>query len=54
MEKAVQEETKENKKMEERVILNIYEKLSNISVELSSVAKNLEVGYGQNKYKAVG
>ena len=45
---------KENKKMEEKIVLNIYEKLSNISVELSSVAKNLEVGYGQNKYKAVG
>jgi hypothetical protein len=33
---------------------NIYEKLSNISSELSAVAKNLEVGYGQSKYKAVG
>lgn len=38
----------------EKIVLNIYEKLSNISIELSSVAKNLEVGYGQNKYKAVG
>lgn len=34
--------------------LNIYEKLSAISVELSTVAKNLEVGVGANKYKAVG
>lgn len=34
--------------------MNIYEKLSAISIELSSVAKNLEVGVGQNKYKAVG
>lgn len=34
--------------------MNIYEKLSAISNELSTVAKNLEVGYGKNKYKAVG
>lgn len=34
--------------------LNIYEKLSLISAELSTVAKNLEVGVGQGKYKAVG
>lgn len=34
--------------------MNIYEKLSSITNELSSVAKNLEVGYGQNKYKATG
>lgn len=34
--------------------MNIYEKLSNITTELSTVAKNLEVGVGQNKYKAVG
>lgn len=34
--------------------LNIYEKLSAISTELTVVAKNLEVGVGQNKYKAVG
>lgn len=34
--------------------LNIYEKLSAISTELMTVAKNLEVGVGQNKYKAVG
>ena len=39
--------------MEER-ILNIYEKLLLISVELTNVAKNLEVGVGQSKYKAVG
>lgn len=32
---------------------NIYKKLLAISAELSAVAKNLEVGYGQNKYKAV-
>lgn len=35
-------------------VLNIYEKLSAVTSELSSVAKNLEVGYGQSKYKAVG
>jgi hypothetical protein len=34
--------------------MNIYEKLSAISTELSAVAKNLEVGVGANKYKAVG
>lgn len=34
--------------------LNIYERLSLISNELSTVAKNLEVGLGANKYKAVG
>jgi hypothetical protein len=34
--------------------MNIYEKLSAITTELSTVAKNLEVGIGQNKYKAVG
>lgn len=34
--------------------MNIYEKLSKITSELSTVAKNLEVGVGQNKYKAVG
>lgn len=34
--------------------MNIYEKLSKITAELSTVAKNLEVGVGQNKYKAVG
>ena len=34
--------------------LNIYEKLSKISTELMAVAKNLEVGVGSNKYKAVG
>ena len=34
--------------------MNIYEKLSLISIELMTVAKNLEVGVGQAKYKAVG
>jgi len=34
--------------------LNIFERLSAISNELSAVAKNLEVGVGQAKYKAVG
>lgn len=34
--------------------MNIYEKLSAISTELMTVAKNLEVGVGQNKYNAVG
>ena len=39
--------------MEEKK-LNIYQKLLAISNDLSRVAKNLEVGYGQTKYKAVG
>lgn len=34
--------------------MNIFEKLSAITEEISAVAKNLEVGFGQNKYKAVG
>lgn len=34
--------------------MNIYEKLSAITTEISAVAKNLEVGFGQNKYKATG
>ena len=34
--------------------MNIYEKLSAITTELSTVAKNLEVGVGKNQYKAVG
>ena len=34
--------------------MNIFEKLSAISTELMTVAKNLDVGVGQNKYKAVG
>lgn len=39
--------------MAETKKLNIFQKLSAISNELSTVAKNLEVGYGQSKYKAV-
>lgn len=34
--------------------MNIYEKMSAITAEISAVAKNLEVGFGQSKYKAVG
>lgn len=34
--------------------MNIYEKMSAITMEISAVAKNLEVGFGANKYKAVG
>lgn len=34
--------------------MNIYQKMSNITSELSVVAKNLEVGVGKSKYKAVG
>ena len=34
--------------------MNIYEKLLAITSDLKKVAKNLEVGVGQSKYKAVG
>lgn len=34
--------------------MNIYEKLSKITNEISAVAKNLNVGYGKAQYKAVG
>ena len=33
--------------------MNIYEKMSLISSEITNVAKNLEVGWNSNKYKAV-
>lgn len=33
--------------------MNIYEKLLNITNEMKTVAKNLEVGIGKNSYKAV-
>jgi len=34
--------------------MNIFEKLSAITMEIGKVNKNLEVGVGKNKYKAVG
>lgn len=34
--------------------MNIYQKLSAITAEISAVAKNLKVGEGRNAYKAVG
>ena len=34
--------------------MNIFEKLSNITNEISNVNKNLTVGQGKNSYKAVG
>lgn len=40
--------------MEEKKVLNIYEKMLAISNDLTTVAKNLEVGVGQSKYKATG
>lgn len=33
---------------------NIFQRMSAITAEISNVAKNLEVGYGKNRYKAVG
>ena len=40
--------------MEETNGMNIYQRMSRITNELGSVAKNLTVGYGRNSYKAVG
>lgn len=40
--------------IEERKKLNIYERMSAITDEIMAVAKNLNVGTGQNKYKATG
>ena len=34
--------------------MNIYEKLSKVTEEITAVAKNLSVGYGKSSYKAVG
>ena len=34
--------------------MNIFEKMSAITSEITAVAKNLNVGYGKNQYKAVG
>ena len=34
--------------------MNIFEKMGAITSELSAVAKNLQVGFGRNSYKAVG
>lgn len=34
--------------------MNIYQKMSAITAEITAVAKNLNVGWGQNSYKAVG
>lgn len=34
--------------------MNIYEKMSAITAEITAVAKNLNVGWGKNSYKAVG
>lgn len=34
--------------------MNIYEKMSAITAELTAVAKNLQVGEGRSSYKAVG
>ncbi len=34
--------------------MNIFEKMSKITEEITAVAKNLNVGWGKNQYKAVG
>lgn len=34
--------------------MNIYEKMSAITADITAVAKNLNVGWGQSSYKAVG
>lgn len=33
---------------------NIFQRMSKVTAEISAVAKNLEVGFGSNKYRAVG
>ena len=33
---------------------NIYQRMSEVTIKISKVAKNLEVGEGKNQYKAVG
>ena len=33
---------------------NIFKAMSEITAEISAVAKNLEVGFGSSRYKAVG
>lgn len=48
------EEILKNREMVTQNQMNIYERMSAITTALSTVAKNLEVGYGQSKYKAVG
>lgn len=40
--------------MAEEKVMNIYQRMSKIMEEISTVSKNLEVGYGSSKYKAVG
>ena len=40
--------------MEEKKELNIFQRMSAITEEIGKVAKNLTVGTGNNKYKAVG
>lgn len=34
--------------------MNIYEKMSSITMEIAAVAKNLSVGFGKSSYRAVG
>lgn len=47
-------ENKSDSSIEEIKKMNLYEKLINITNDIKSVAKNLEVGVGKNSYKAVG
>ena len=46
--------TKEAVEKTDKRLPNIYERMSAITQEISAVAKNLDVGFGQSKYKAVG
>lgn len=55
LEQKIEEEKKKPAKLEVLQMPNIYERLLNISNDLQTVAKNLEVSMGKNgKYKAVG
>lgn len=47
-------DSKENIANIDRETKNIFQRMSAISSELATVAKNLEVGAGKNQYKAVG
>lgn len=39
--------------MDKKEVTNIYQRLAAITAELKTVSKNLEVGFGKSKYKAV-
>ena len=50
---AATEEKQEQEQKQDLKGLNIFQRLSRISTEVGTVAKNLDVGYGRSSYKAV-